>query len=489
MLTGKLYIDGKWINGNKTFITYSPIDHIAIGRVVLAEEKHVQKAVFAASKALPSWKNIGVQKRAEIIGKAVNILLEKYGKEGELTSLKQLINQEMGKPIPEADIEVIESSDMLSYFVEKGPELLVSRSININNELWPTKTSRVLFEPVGVVGIIKPWNYPLELPLWAIGPALIAGNTVVFKPSEYSSFVAIELIKIFSDAGLPDGVLNLVTGDETTGKLVVQNKDVDMISFTGSYKVGREIAIECASQFKKFNGELSGNDAAIVNEDANVELAANGLVWGAFCNAGQVCVGIKRAFIHERIAEDLIPAIVEKVKNLRIGIDIGPLISSEQLQVVVDFVKDAKSKGAKILSGGNVVDGNDGFFYYPTVLIDINKNMKLMKEECFGPLLPIYLVSSLDEAVELANLSEYGLGASVWTSDDDLALSIAKLLKVGTVWINDVNIAYPEAPWSGVKNSGCGVELSEWGLYEFTNIKHVNIENSHETSRIWWYPY
>jgi len=485
----QLYINGKWSNGTDTIQTFNPSTGEVFGKIFSANASEVDNAVMAATSALRGWRSKSIEERAAIVGKVVGFLVEEYGAVGEATSLKKLISEEMGKRLPEADIEVIETSDMINYFVNHGKELLTKKNLNLNQELWATKNSQIVFEPVGVVAIIKAWNYPLEIPSWSLAPALIAGNTVVFKPSEHSTFVAEYLVKLFEKAGLPPGVLNFVSGDARTGKLLVQNKGIKMVSFTGSVKTGTEIAVDCASRHVKYCLELGGNDAAIVSDDADIELTSNGLVWGAFCNSGQVCTGTKRVFINQKISEQIIPEVVAKTKALRQNIDFGPVITQTQLKTIEDFVADAKSKGAKILAGGNRIASSNGYYFEPTVLSDVTPDMKIMNEECFGPLLPIVLVNDNDEAIKLANDSNYGLGASVWTSDNAKGEKISEQLEVGMVWINDVNVAFPEAPWTATKFSGNGIDLSEFSIYEYVTIKHVNKDISNDKRRIWWYPY
>ena len=485
----QLYIDGKWIKGKETIKTFNPASGEQFGEIFAANADEINQAVNAASTALGNWKNKPIEERAAIVGKVVDFLVEEYGAIGEATTLKKLISEEMGKRLPEADIEVIETSDMIGYFVKHGKELLANKTLNLNQDLWATKSSQIIFEPVGVVAIIKAWNYPLEIPSWSLAPALIAGNTVVFKPSEHSTFVAEYLVKLFEKAGLPPGVLNFVSGDGRTGKLLVQNKGVKMVSFTGSVKTGTEIAVDCASRHIKYCLELGGNDAAIVTDDAEIELTSNGLVWGAFCNSGQVCTGTKRVFINQKVSEKLITEIVTKAKALRQDIDFGPVVSKTQLKTIEDFVADAKSKGANILVGGNRIANSNGYYFEPTVLTNITPDMKIMNEECFGPLLPIVIVKDNDEAIKLTNGSNYGLGASVWTSDNAKGEKISAQLEVGMVWINDVNVAFPEAPWTATKYSGNGIDLSEFSIYEYVIIKHVNKDLSNDKRRIWWYPY
>lgn len=485
----KNFINGELIDSEKKFISVNPSTGEELAQINCANEGMIKQAVDAAKDALPQWKKIPISQRATIVDKASQILIEKYGAEGEMSELKQVIMDEVGKPLSEADVEVIESSDMLSYFAENAPKQLQPKKIDYNKELWPTKNGTIVFEPKGVVAIIKAWNYPLEIPIWSIGPALMAGNTVVFKPSEYSSLVAQEIVQIFEKAGLPKGVLNLVLGGADVGRFLVNQKDISMVDFTGSVAAGKEIAIECGKTLTPCILELGGNDAAIVLADTNIELAANGLTWGAFCNAGQVCVGVKRAFIEESIFDTLSKAIIEKTNNLRHGVDYGPIISQKQLEKIEEFINEAICKGAVVLAGGKKIKNSKGYFFSPTVLGNIDSTMKIMNEECFGPILPIISIKAIKDGLSQSNNSDYGLGASIWTSNNDKGVELAGELETGMVWINDVNVAYSEAPWGGIKQSGHGVALSEYAIMEYVNKKHINVEMSSDQRRAWWYPY
>lgn len=485
----KMLIDGNWVESKSTFKSVNPSTGDSIGQVDMASESDVQQAVSAANDSFYDWKEKGVEERANILSNVVDLLYENYGEQGEVTPLKQLIIDETGKRLPDADIEVVESADFLKYFVEKGPEVLRPENLELNEELWPTKESTIYSEPIGVVGVIKPWNYPLELPIWSIGAALIAGNTVVLKPSELSSFVGKEIGRIFKEAGLPDGVINVITGDGETGRYLVES-DIDMISFTGGQSTGKEIANKCSSKLVQTTLELGGNDAAIVTPDVDLELAANGLVWGAFTNAGQVCVGAKRLFVHESIAEEFIGRVKKKTEELQPGRDYGPIISQHKLNGVMDQVKKTIEEGAELYLGGDPISDKDGFYFEPTILINVSPEMEVMKEECFGPVMPIMKVGSIEEGINLANSSEYGLGASVWTENIELGNKVAKNLEAGMVWINDINVAFARAPWGGTKSSGNGgVELGKKGIKEYVNIKHVNVETGSADTRDWWFPY
>lgn len=489
MINGKLFINGNWIDGGKKLESINPANEEIVGFAFDSSQEEVKKAVDAARSALPSWKSLPIEERAMYLMNAVDIIIGMYGELGQPTYLKTLIQDEMGKMPPEADTEVIEASDMIKFAANRGCQLLTPTFPKLDENLWPTKRSIIEYDPFGVVALIKPWNYPFELPLWTLGSALIAGNTVVFKPSEYTPLVGLEIGKIFQQAGLPAGVLNIVTGSKETGKYLI-HENVNMISFTGSVETGLYIASECAKSLKKVSLELGGKDPAIVLEDANIELAANGLINGAFCNSGQVCTAIERAYVHEAIYDDLLSLIKEKVEALRLGVDIAPLVSKQQLQKVSGQVQEAVAKGAKVIFGGTIPkDKEKGFWYLPTILTEVNPSMKVISEETFGPVLPISKFRNLAEAVSLANDSRYGLGASIWTKDLDKGRAVSSMIESGMVWINDVNIPFPQCPWGGVKYSGLGVELADAGILEFSRLKHVNVDESTDDRKIYWFPY
>ena len=492
MIHGKFYIGGQWLDGSARFDSVDPSTEESIGWAYEGGTEEISSAISAARTALSGWAGTPPSRRATYLERAVRSIRERYGQAGEPTLLKRLISSEMGKVPAEADVEVevMEASDMLTFFASRGPEVLAETSPSIDGELWPTKRSLLRSEPVGVVALIKPWNYPFELPLWTIGAALVAGNCVILKPSEYTPLVALEIGKIVEEAELPPGVLNIVTGSAQTGRYLVEADGVDMVSFTGSVAAGRHIATQCGKRLRRVSLELGGKDPAIVMDDADVELAANGITWGAFGNAGQVCTAVERAYVHESVMERLVDLVVQKTSALRLGIDIPPLVSASQLRKVEDHVADAVSKGARVLVGGRRSDSHaKGYFYPPTVLTHVDESMRIMTEETFGPVLPIASYSDLSEAIRAANSTAYGLGASVWSSSRVRSSQVADQLEAGMVWINDVNVPFPQCPWSGVKESGIGVELSDRGVLEFARIKHVSVELGDQTSRSWWYPY
>lgn len=491
-MLGANYIGGSWRRGKHSFPSTSPEHGRELGEATQSSSEEVEEAVVAARNALLAWRSTPVAERSNHVAAAAEILRQEYGNAGEATPLKRLICDEMGKRLPEADIEVVESADMLSFFAGCGPEYLRERNLDLDPALWPSKRSSIDFESIGVVGIIKPWNYPLEIPIWAIGAALVAGNTAVFKPSELTPLVGTRIVEIFESAGLPPGVLNLVTGNGRTGQSIVRNPGVDMISFTGSIPVGRSVAVECAQRFCRVSLELGGKDAMLVLDDANPELAVNGALWGAFANCGQVCVGVRRLFLHRSLRDSVLSSLIEQAQGLRLGRDLGPLASTDQLEKVKRHVDDARKGGATVLCGGRRATEPElatGYYYEPTVLEGTTPTMLVEQEDTFGPVVSVYEFTDEEEVLSRINGVHYDLGASVWTEDRERGLRIARRISSGMVWINDVNVAFPQAPWSGRRWSGHGVDLSEFSLYEFSHIKHLNYETGTDERRPWWFPY
>lgn len=488
-MNGQLLINGKWIETSKKLASINPANEKSVGNACLAGKEEVVKAVNAAKKAQTQWKSIGVWERAKILSKIADEVLKRE------ESLKSLITQEMGRPLVESEVEVLETADMIMFFANEGKTYFEGETFPIDPELFPNKISFTISEPIGVIGIIKPWNYPLELPFWSIAPALLAGNTIIFKPSELTPFVGMEIGKICKNAGIPDGVVNILTGDSSTGQHLVQS-DIDMISFTGSIETGKKIMKNSAEKLHKISLELGGSDPMIICNDSDFEEALNGALWGRFTNCGQVCVAAKRIFIEKDIAKDFISEFVEKTKGLIIGdgqdpnTDIGPLVSHEQREKLLVQVEDAIRKGAKIECGAKIPSNyNKGFYYEPTVITNVKGNMRIMNEEVFGPVAVISIFSKLEDVIVEANKTKFGLGASIWSKNLDTVFNLTSKLDCGMIWVNEINVAYPQCPWGGVKHSGIGKELSKYGLREFTNIKHINIDYGQEKTRPWWFPY
>jgi len=443
-------------------ISINPATEEVLGEIPVSTEEEVNDAVKKAKKAFLSWKKIPYEEKYSLFKNILNDL------ETKKDFFAELITKEMGKPIQEAESEVEYTLDRIKSFIEKVKDFTKPEKINENTSLY--------FEPIGVVGAITPWNFPFSLPIWPIVPSLLIGNTVVFKPSELTTLVNKEEIEIFMKH-LPEGVLNLVIGADETGKALVK-ADINMVSFVGSTAAGKDIMKSCSEKLKKVVLELGGKDPAVVLEDANLDHTAEAIVHGSLRNCGQVCCSIERVYAMKDIADKLTEKIVEKAK-IKVGNglenpDMGPLVSRQQFENFISHIEDAKQKGAKILLGGKKIEGK-GYFYEPTVLTNVNNEMKIMTEETFGPAIPIQAVESEEEAIKSANALPYGLTASVWTKNIEKGERISRELEAGSVGINQTAASIDEAPWGGVKQSGLGRTLSKYGIREFTEMKVVMV--------------
>jgi betaine-aldehyde dehydrogenase len=354
--------------------------------------------------------------------------------------------------------------------------------------------SMVVKEAYGVVGCIVPWNYPLLLMAWKVAPALSAGNTVVIKPSEITPLSTLRWMEIACDH-LPEGIINVITGDGETGAALVEHPDTRVIAFTGSVETGKKIALMAAKQLKKTSLELGGNDPIIICDDVDIEIAAKGTTWGGLLNAGQVCTSLERVFVMESVAEKFIEAVVEEARQVRLGdpmngqTDMGPMVSKMQLEKAENKVNRAKSEGARLLCGGGRPEQfQKGYFYSPTVFDQVTSEMEMMNVETFGPIIPIQKIKTLEEAIELANNSQYGLGCNIYTNDMEKALTAADDIKAGSFWINDPLTDNEAAPFGGMKMSGGGRELGIEGLDEFREPKHILIDYQIR-KKDYWFPY
>ncbi len=449
----------------------------------------VEEKFKKAKETFVLWSNLPVEKRVVYLKKIYELIIKKRD------HIAQVITKNNGKPLTESYLtEIASALQVMEYFINKGPEILKDKDIPLG-PLYPTKKSLMSYEPLGVMAIIEPWNYPFYLPMSAITKTLIAGNTFIFKPASAVALIGKEIENILIEAGLPDGVANVVYGGGSTAEKIL-SLDIDKVIFTGSVEVGRAIAKKCAERLLPCMLELGGKDPAIVLKSSNLDFAVNGIVWGAIANCGQACASIERVYVDSEICEEFTNKIVSVVKNLKIGnglnedTDVGPLISKEQVEKIEEQINDALSKGAKILTGGKRV-GDKGFFIEPTVLSNVNHSMKVMYEETFGPIIPIMSFNSIENAIQYANDSKYGLAASVWTGDSLNAKKIAENLNCGTVWINDslFQQAHPACPWQGYKESGFGNS----SIYDYTRSKHISIDQGYiprlRPKNVWWYPY
>jgi succinate-semialdehyde dehydrogenase/glutarate-semialdehyde dehydrogenase len=356
------------------------------------------------------------------------------------------------------------------------------------------RSSRIVYKPLGVIGIISPWNFPLATPANEVVMALMAGNAVVLKPSELTPLIALRIGELFTRAGLPAGLLEIVTGDGSTGAALIDAR-VDKIMFTGSVATGKRVAEAAAKYLTPVVLELGGKDPMVVLHDANLNIAARGAVWGAFANAGQACASVERCYVHESVASEFIDRVVKETRSLKQGAgaeaDVGAMTTERQLHIVEDHVRDAEERGAKILIGGERVANGEGFFFAPTVLTNVDHSMTIMRDETFGPVLPIQTFKTEDEAIKLANDSVYGLTASVWTRDIARGRRLAEQIDAGTVMVNEVVYTHgiAQTPWGGVKQSGYGRTHGRMGLLELVTPQHIHVNRIWFLADLWWYGY
>lgn len=472
-------------------ISYDPSTGEEIGRVPLMDSAEVRSAVIKSRSAQSAWSRLSYRERARFILRAREIVLN------EVDPIANLVSRETGKPAAEAiSMEIVPTLDLMRYFADNTANLLDRRKIDIGQYGLMGRSSYVVYKPFGVVGIISPWNFPWATPLDEVVMALMAGNAVVLKPSELTPLTALKIGEIFKQAQLPTGLLEIVTGDGTTGAALV-DAGVDKIMFTGSVNTGKRVAEAAAKHLTPVVLELGGKDPMIVLEDANLPNAASAAIWGAFCNSGQACASIERCYVHESIAGEFVDLVVKQTRELKQGkasvdpIDIGAMTNERQLRIVEDHVSDAVARGARVLTGGKRIDDGNGWFHQPTVVTGVDHSMKVMSEETFGPVLPIMTFKTDDEAVRLANDSIYGLTASVFTRDIARGRRLAEQIDAGTVMVNEVvyTHALAQTPWGGVKQSGYGRTHGRLGLLELVNAQHIHVNAVPGVPDVWWFPY
>jgi len=475
----------------KEIISFNPATGEEIGHAQNSSTARVRDAVGRSREIFKKWKTTSFDERAAIVMKAREVIL------AEMDDIAKLISDEVGKPFAEAlSTEIVPALDLMQYFAKNAKKLLKPERIGIGLTALMGRSSTLVHHPLGVIGIISPWNYPFTIPLGEVTMALMAGNTVVLKPSELTPLIGLKIGEVFKKAGLPDDVLQIMTGDGSAGAALVE-VGPDKIMFTGSVTTGKRVAEACAKNLIPYVLELGGKDPMIVLEDANLELAADAAVWGAFCNSGQTCASVERLYVHESIAEEFISMVVDRTKRLRQGLgsddstDIGSMISEDQLAIVEDHVKSFELEGAKILTGGRRNPAFTGIFFEPTVITGVSNKMRGMREETFGPTLPIATFSSEEEAIRLANDSDFGLTASVWTADTARGERIAEQIEAATVTVNEVLYTHgiAQTPWAGFKSSGVGRTHGASGLKELVATQHIHVNNFPFIPNVWWLPY
>lgn len=480
----------QWIGGRRLAVkraalpVIDPATEAVLDEVPRGTAQDADRAVSAARDAFTTWRWIpGLEKATLLHGIASGL------RERQMT-LAALMTREGGKPFCENRDEVEWCAACFDYYAEIGRNARGS-------SLPPVFEHQVNFtikEPYGVVVAIVPWNYPLLLMAWKLAPALAAGNTVVLKPSEETPLATLALADLF--AALPTGVVNIVTGlGEEIGEALVVHSDTDLVALTGSVETGKRVGQLCAAQVKKSHLELGGNDPFIVCSDADIEVAGRAAVWAAFLNTGQVCTGAKRFYVFDEIADEFTARVVRLSKSLRLGngldpkTDIGPLITQRQLDDVHERVEEAVRGGARVLCGGRRARKfKKGFFYEPTVMEGVRQDMRLVRTETFGPILPIMRVSGIDEAIERANDSQYGLGANIYTRNLEWSMKAMEKITAGTFWINDPLTDNDAGPFGGMRQTGHSRELGEEGLDAFRETKHVHLDYVQE-AKSYWFPY
>ena len=489
---GRLIISGKRQATSETIISKSPATLEPIGEASLAAQAQCAEAISAAAGAFPAWRGLPLADKKKIFHSARRILLDRKSEAARLISL------EKGSPITESMIvEVLGSLNALDYYSHHLEKSFRSQRVRPSVPLFAHKKSAFHFQPLGPTLVISPWNFPFLIPLYDVTAAMVAGNTVVLRPSTSTPLIALFLGEIFAEAGLPPGVLNVVPCRAAQAEEMITNPKIQTVMFTGSVPIGKRVMELASRNLTTVVLELGGKDPMVVLRDADIEKAARGAVWTGFMNCGQSCASIERVYVAREIAEKFIARVVDLTRELKVGnpldpdIDMGPMTTLGQLQTVEDHIRDAREKGAEVLAGGERIQNLPGYFIAPTVLTRVNHTMKVMTEETFGPVLPIMTFSGVDEAIALANDCAYGLTASVWTRDRRSAAALAAKLEAGTVTINDHMYSFtePRAIWGGIKQTGTARSHGPYGLLHLQNIKFVSSEFLSKKTPLWWFPY
>jgi acyl-CoA reductase-like NAD-dependent aldehyde dehydrogenase len=470
--------------------SFNPATGELVGTVETITPAKVQGIVDDVAEVQPFWAALSLEDRGRYMRRAVDVLL------AEMDEIAELLTNEQGKPRVESyTMELLPTVDSLKWIADNGPQILSDEKLSMPIIL-KSKSAKFTYEPIGVVGVIAPWNYPWSIPFGEVAIALMAGNGVVLKPASLTPLIGERIRQTFEKAGLPEGLIRTVHGGGRIGDALVKST-AGKIFFTGSVEVGKKVGVECAKRMKGSVLELGGKDPQIVCADADLANAVSGAVWGGFANAGQTCSGIERVYVIEDVADQFIEGVVRETQRLTVGdprewtTEIGPMVSEDQAAIVTELVDDAVKNGAKKLTGGpQKIKGKKGSFIAPIVLTDVTHDMRIMKEEIFGPVLPVMKVGSEEEAIKLANDSQFGLGASVWTKDRAKGERMSHQIESGMVWVNDHSFSHGacQCAWGGVKDSGLGRSHSKFGFYECVNIKQLAWEPGW-TRDMWWQPY
>ena len=454
-------IGGEQVAAASTFDVINPATGKTYAPAPDCSKEQLNAAFESAAKAYPEWK-ADLKARRKALADAATVLF------GAADEIAPILTSEQGKPLSDAKMEAFGAGVWLKYYAElEIPTEVIQDDDKAHVE--------VVRKPLGVVAAITPWNFPLVLASWKIAPALLAGNTMVLKPSPYTPLATLKVGELLSKV-LPPGVFNVVSGGDDLGKWMTGHPTPRKISFTGSVAAGKHVASAAAPDLKRVTLELGGNDAAIILDDVDVEAIADKLFWGAFQNNGQVCSAVKRVYAPEKIHSQVVEALAAKAKAVKVGDGsiegnkLGPINNKPQYERVSELVADALKSGAKAAAGGKPVDG-PGYFFEPTILSGLSDGTRIVDEEQFGPALPVIPYSSESEAIERANGTQFGLSGSVWGKDAERASKVAAQMECGTAWVNDHLVLAPHQPFGGAKWSGIGVENGPWGLYGFTELQ------------------
>jgi acyl-CoA reductase-like NAD-dependent aldehyde dehydrogenase len=484
----KNFINGEWVEarGGKAYENRNPANsEELVGMFVSSTEEEVQQAVDAAKEAYKNWRLVPAPKRAEILFRAAELLVQRK------EQFSKDMTREMGKVLAETRGDVQEAIDMTYYMAGEGRRLFGQTT---PSEL-PNKFAMSVRQSIGVCGMITPWNFPMAIPSWKMMPALISGNTVVIKPAQDTPLSVYNLLQTLTEAGAPRGVVNLVSGSGSkVGAALTGHPDVPVISFTGSTDVGRVISQACAPRFKHCSLEMGGKNIILVMDDANLDLAVDGAIWGGFGTTGQRCTAASRIAVHKDVYKEFLERFVERAKALRVGngldtsTDMGPCINEQQLKTVMEYVEIGKNEGARLLAGGTRLEGGTytkGWFHAPTVFGDCSPKMRIAQEEIFGPVVTVIPIASLEEALDVANGVVYGLSASIYTRNVNRAFTAARDLYTGIVYVNAPTIgAETHLPFGGTKQTGNGHrEAAIAAIDFFTEWKTIYIDYSDRLQR------
>ncbi|MDP4540241.1 aldehyde dehydrogenase family protein [Qipengyuania sp. DY56-A-20] len=461
-------IDGELVTTAGTMDVINPATEEVVGQVPSAGQDELDRAVAAARRAFQSWKKTTPEERQKVVQGIAATIKE------NADELFRLLTSEQGKPHNQAQQEIYGAAGLAAA----QSTLRLEDVINQDDDTRLSRTRRV---PVGVVGGIVPWNFPIMMAIQKIVPALVAGCTIVLKPSPFTPLTTLRIAELIKDV-VPAGTVNIITGPDELGPMITSHPGIDKITFTGSTATGKKIMEGASKDLKRITLELGGNDASIVLADADVEKVAEQLFWSSFSNAGQVCIAAKRIYIHEDIYDDLSKAIAAYAKTVKVGdgaqqgTGVGPIQNKKQFERVCELIQDAKDQGYQFLTGGDVDPSGTGYYVPITILDNPPEDARIVAEEQFGPVMPLMKFASVDEAIERANASEYGLAGAVWTADAEQGVAVAERMETGTVWVNEFMHLSPFAPFGGHKQSGIGAEYGIDGLKEFTYPQVITIK-------------